>query len=139
MHAHCVLIHCGAMDCQLRVPQVETGDYFQTKWWGRSRCKAYTAPPSTAGGRYICTLAQGTFLGPVISYELNGRYLSIEVRGYWINVWDGWNQASFAHRVSRQEVESWEQMRWYHSQAQQSTRKGQKKWQLQKQSQYRRW
>ena len=139
MHAHYVLIHCGAMDCQLRVPQVETGDYFQTKWWGRSRCKAYTAPPSTAGGRYICTLAQETFLGTVISYELNGRYLSIEVRGYWINVWDGWNQASFAHGVSRQEVESWEQMGWYHSQAQQGTRKGQKKWQLQKQSQYRRW
>ena len=67
----------------------------------------------------MCTLAQGTFLGPVISYELNGIYLSIEVRGYWINVWDGWDKASFAHRVSTQEVESWERMGWYHSQAQQ--------------------
>ena len=95
-------------------PEVATGDYFRTRGSGSSRCKAYSAPPGI-GGRYICTVEQGIYLGPVGEYELTDRYLTIEVRGYWINVFDCSNQVSFAHRVPRQEIAAWEQKGWCHA------------------------
>ena len=91
-------ISCAAMVRNGQPPEVATGDYFRTRGSGSSRCKAYSAPPGI-GGRYICTVKQGIYLGPVGEYELTDRYLIIEVRSYWINVWDCSNHVSFAHRV----------------------------------------
>ena len=96
-----------------RRPTAELGDYFFTRPFGRSICKAYTAPPRV-GGHYICTIAKGTYLGPVTTVEVFGDFVSIEVRGYWINISSGKNNAVFAWKVPHEEVQSWERWGWHH-------------------------
>jgi len=94
-------------------PQPVPGDYFFTNPSGRSVCKAYTAPPRIRG-QYICTIAKGTYLGPVTAVESTADYVTIEVRGYWINIYAKINNAHFARRVRRICVQHWVQWGWHH-------------------------
>ena len=96
-------------------PQPAAGDYYLTNHSGRSVCKAYTAPPRI-GGKYICTIAKGTYLGPVTAVEITVDFVTIEVRGYWINIWSKINNAYFARRVRRVCVQHWVQCGWHHDQ-----------------------
>jgi len=94
-------------------PSVLPGDYFRTNIGGSSRCKAYDAPPRVVG-QYICTIAPGTCLGPVRDVELSNSHLTILVQGYWINIWCSTNNAYFASKVDRAEIQQWEARGWQH-------------------------
>ena len=65
--------------------QPDIGDYYLTNPWGCSVCRAYDMPPSLRGKK-ICTIAKGTYLGPVTTVESTKDFVTIEVRGYWINI-----------------------------------------------------
>ena len=99
-------------------PSIETGDYFCTRQLPtRVRCVAYTAPPPN--GRRITVISPGTFLGPVGCYRHIEKYSTIEVRGYWINVWradangDG-RPVWFASKVPKDVVSQLCEHGWYH-------------------------
>ena len=53
-------------------------------------CKAYSEPPGH-GGRYITSIAKGSFLGPVDQWAeystADGVFVTVQIRGWWINVW----------------------------------------------------
>ena len=88
-------------------PQVETGDYVRTLPVGKTRCVAYTAPPSVGGAR-ITSISQGTYLGPVGLWEQTPAFTSVEVRGYWVNVWASQPRPKlFASVVPREVVNAW--------------------------------
>ena len=104
------------------IPLVETGDYVRTRGGGTGiRCKAYRAPPSRrmpGGEVYIATIAPNTYLGPVEEYEYTSNFVTIEVRGYWINIWRAEVPHSvvghtFASLVARHEVAKWKKNGWY--------------------------
>ena len=68
-------------------PVIETGCYFKTRGPdSRIVCKAYTRPPGK-GGKFITRISKETFLGPVERYEHSREFATIEVDGWWINVW----------------------------------------------------
>ena len=94
-------------------PQPVPGDYFRTNPGGRSVCKAYTAPPSIRG-HCICQLAKGIYIGPVSQVEISADFVTIEVRGYWINVWSAVCNAHFAEKVPQQTVDYWVHCGWQH-------------------------
>ena len=78
------------------------------------RCKAYTAPPNS-GGRYICTIEPSTYLGPVERVLVSNVFVTILVRGYWINVWKarvGGFGNSFAYLVDEDLLFSWHLRGW---------------------------
>ena len=91
-------------------PYVALGGYIQTYRRGHSRCKAYTAPPSAGGGQYICTLSQGTFIGPIEEVLETEQYTTICCRGYWVNIWC--NRAMFCRIVPPAELEEWRAAGW---------------------------
>ena len=78
-------------------PVLQPGDYVLTRSWGKSRCKAYDAPP--LDGRYITTIDQGTMLGPISSVLSTPFGVTVCVRDYWITVWRANNGATFADKV----------------------------------------
>ena len=93
-------------------PQVETGDYVRTLPVGKTRCVAYTAPPSVGGAR-ITSISQGTYLGPVGQWEQTPAFTSVEVRGYWVNVWASQPRPKlFASVVPREVVNAWIAQGW---------------------------
>ena len=94
-------------------PRPAPGDYFLTNRYGRSCCRAYTAPPAIRG-RLICSITQGTYLGPVNQVEVSAIFVTIEVRGYWINVWAAEGNAHFARKVPQRTVDSWVHRGWHH-------------------------
>ena len=94
-------------------PSILPGDYVRTNIGGLSRCKAYDAPPRVLGN-YICTIDQGTYLGPIRDIELSNSHLTILVRGYWINIWSADNNAHFARKVDRAEIQEWAARGWQH-------------------------
>ena len=84
------------------------------------RCKAYTAPP-LRGGELITTIAPGTSLGPIEAEEQSEMFVTIQVRGYWINIWRAhWNSpdqkggTNYATLVTQPEIDDWEQHGWRH-------------------------
>ena len=92
------------------------GDYFVSRRLPTSiRCKAYSEPPIHDCGSYITTLGPGTYFGPVECVEYSPLFITVLVRGYWINVsrWraDG-SSVQFAHRVPRSEVDMWRAHGW---------------------------
>ena len=108
-------------------PVIETGCYFKTRGPdSRIVCKAYTRPPGK-GGKYITSISKGAFLGPVGAYEHSREFATIEVDGWWINVWkkDKRYRCSgisftapgihFASKVTEQEMAVWEERGWRHS------------------------
>ena len=96
-------------------PEPFVGQYWCT--YAKNRCKAYTAPPLLgAGGQKICTIQPGVTLGPVENWVSTPQYVTILVRGYWINVWCSssprGNAVFFAHPVPVREVEGWKRHGW---------------------------
>ena len=104
-------------------PVIETGCYFKTRGPdSRIVCKAYTRPPGK-GGKFITRISKETFLGPVERYEHSREFATIEVRGWWINVWKKGNERhpqhatsgiSFARKVDQEVISSWENLGWRH-------------------------
>ena len=89
-------------------PVLQLGEYVITRNDGTTaRCKAYDAP--CPFGIYICTIDPGTMLGPIEEVLDVGDYVTILVRGYYINVWAASNQYSFAFKVPSST------MSWYRS------------------------
>ena len=100
-------------------PEPVQGQYWRTKTHATIRCKAYTCPPlPEAGGRWICTITPGTTLGPVETWLSSESYVTILVRGYWINVWCSTSPRGtpvhFAIPVPQQEVAGWATRGWEH-------------------------
>ena len=100
-------------------PEVFAGQYWVTRSEKNTkiRCKAYTAPPLRgAGGCVICAIQPGTSLGPVENWVSTPRYVTLLVRGYWINVWCSssprGNAVFFARPVPLQKVEAWKLRGW---------------------------
>ena len=100
-------------------PEVFAGQYWVTRSEKNTkiRCKAYTAPPLPgAGGCEICVIQPGTSLGPVANWVSTPRYVTILVRGYWINVWCSssprGNAVFFARPVPVRVVEAWKLRGW---------------------------
>ena len=96
-------------------PTPYEGQYWRTREHETIRCKAYSGPPSArggCGGDYICTIEPGTTLGPVETWLSTCAFLTILVRGYWINVWSGANRCYFAHSVPWHEVQAWRARGW---------------------------
>ena len=96
------------------------GDYFRCRCLPTSvRVKAYSEPPGGAG-HYLTTLAPGTYFGPVEMVIQNHGFITVLVRGYWMNVgkFDGddpmGRYVSFAFVVSPRDVRSWEKFGWQH-------------------------
>ena len=95
-------------------PQIATGDYVRSLTFGQTRCVAYTAPPSVGGAR-LTSIAQGTFLGPVAQWEQTSEFTSIEVRGWWINIWAARPRPKlFATVVPPDTVDGWVARGWHH-------------------------
>ena len=103
------------------------GTYFVTpKFWSSIRCKAYTEPPlPDCAGSYITTLASGTYFGPAEEIVTTKTFVTILVRGYWINVWrindfprltGPWTFSdlgtAFARHVPKETVASWRARGW---------------------------
>ena len=96
---------------------VAVGNYYRTGGGLPSdRVKAYTLPPLPgAPGQYICTLGNGITIGPVERVFESRVYISVLVRGYWMNLAkigrDG-TQYWFAMKVHDQEVQQWKANGW---------------------------
>ena len=93
------------------------GDYF------RSRCvpthvrvRAYSAPPPL--GHLLATLEPGTYFGPVEAVNQTDLFITVLVRGFWMNVAkrhrSGTYLTWFAFKVSDAEIEVWERKGWQH-------------------------
>ena len=100
-------------------PAVQTGDYVRTAG-GHTliRCRAYRCPPPF-GGRSHTTIAPGTFLGPVACFQNAPDFVTIEVRGYWVNIWKAKHPGSehgisFAKISEKRELQKWEERGWHH-------------------------
>ena len=90
-------------------------DYFLTKPEPTEiRCKAYADPPSVGNkSGYILTIDPGTYLGPVEEVEHTHRFVTIRVKGYWINVWTSERGGNhFAKAVNKDTVEQWIRRGW---------------------------
>ena len=77
-------------------PQLWLGDYFQSIWHWKTRCKRYDAPPFD--GRYIDTLEPGTIAGPITCVRHTAKFMTVQVEGLWINVWGTRLRADPIHR-----------------------------------------
>ena len=88
-------------------PFPRQGDYFRTRPPPtRVRCRAYTAPPNRGG--LICSITPGTTLGPVEASVHSGQFVTIMVRGWWVNVWSAERGGvNFAYRCEDAEVADW--------------------------------
>ena len=93
-------------------PAIALGQYVQTRFFGKTRCKAYTAPPPW--GAYICTIEQGSFLGPIQEVIESREFTTVLVKGYFINVWAKSQRAQFARVVPLEESEAWCRRGWAH-------------------------
>ena len=93
------------------------GDYFKTHGaTAASRVKAYSAPPlPPASGRYLTTLSPDTVIGPLELVLDTGEFVSVLVKGYWMNLAkstsDG-HEAWFARRVPDHTVQRWRRNGW---------------------------
>ena len=90
-------------------------DYFLTKPVPTNICcKAYVNPPSVEDRYgYILTIAPGTYLGPVEEVEHTHRFVTIRVKGYWINVWTSERGGKhFAKAVNKATVDQWTRRGW---------------------------
>ena len=114
------------MDPRPHPSELYTGGYYRTKGGKtRTRCKAYRTPPShrllgpPAILHEICTIKRGAYLGPVEEFEITSEFVTILVRGYWINVW-GYAEEDpellighhYAYPVPWQEVRRWYRRGW---------------------------
>ena len=62
------------------------GDYFRSKRLPtKVRVKAYSEPPG-GGGYYLTTLEPGTYFGPAERVVENHGFVTVLVRGFWMNV-----------------------------------------------------
>ena len=72
-------------------PLPRKGNYCQCKPLPtRIRCKAYDVPPSVgirSGKDPHTVMKPGEYLGPVEEMEHTPTFVSILVKGYWINIW----------------------------------------------------
>ena len=69
-------------------PLVELGGWVQTIDHRTIRCKAYDGPPGIGrGGNFIKVFKPGTFLGPINQIVRSWEFETIEVDGWWINIW----------------------------------------------------
>ena len=95
-------------------PSVAPGHYLVTKQLPTAiRCKAYTHPLVNGGGEYITTIDPGTTIGPVEEVRFTGQFLSVLIRGYWINVWAAdRGGVMFAYRVPEGIVRGWRARGW---------------------------
>ena len=96
-------------------PTIARGDYVRTKPPPtRIRCKGYSAPPDV-GGIHLGTCAPGTYLGPVEEVTSGRGFITILVRGWWINVSsdEGGRRVHFATRVQPRERSAWARAGWY--------------------------
>ena len=102
-------------------PRVAIGEYYRTKpRWQRTRCVAYDAPPYD--GRKLATLAPNTVVGPVENHLSTDDFVTICVRGWWINIWAAKDMrrpqitypygCKFARRVPDWEVRHWRSRGW---------------------------
>ena len=103
-----------------RVDLPTVGDWYQSVP-GRTpiRCIGYSAPfdPETkSGGEYLGEMSPGTYFGPVERYDVTNVFVSVLVRGWWINVWkaaDGRRpDTSFAFKVPDETIADWKRRGW---------------------------
>ena len=95
------------------------GDYFRSRCLPTTvRVNAYSEPPG-CGGYYLATLEPGTYFGPAERVVQNHGFITVLVRGFWLNVgkFDGRGAyiryVPFAYEVPRREVRSWKTRGWH--------------------------
>ena len=110
-------------------PLLVLGDYLKTREGTSTHgsvpvCRAYSAPPDVChdtlqilgGGAHLATLPPGTYIGPVEEFCVSIRFVTVLVRGYWINVWlrrPARHRGTYlALRVPDAEVASWHALGW---------------------------
>ena len=101
----------------VRCPLVTPGDYMVSIQHSKIRCVAYTDPPSI-GGAKIATIPQGTYLGPIEKIEFCCGFLTVQVQGFWVNIWAAnmrpapirgeMNGINYAKVIPRAEAQRWE-------------------------------
>ena len=107
-------------------PWPQIGGYVQTKRHPtRIRCKAYTAPPGGDGGDLITTIDPGTSLGPIEDVQHTSLFVTIMVKGWWINIWHWRNNPhelmtnnigiNYATVYEQADIDEWEQHGWRHA------------------------
>ena len=76
------------------------------------RCKAYTLPPPH--GVYICTLHPGTCFGPVEEVVRSPLFVTVLVRGFWINVMRSSTSGYvlFADKLPEDILRQWRERGW---------------------------
>ena len=83
----------------------------------RGRCTGYSEPPGTRpAGRYLGEIPPNTYIGPVTEVKVNAMYVTILVKGWWIDVWERTNEEGlgtyFATQVSETERQAWRDRGW---------------------------
>ena len=69
-------------------PSVRLGEWVQTVDHKTIRCKAYDGPPGIGGGgKFITVIEPCTYLGPINQIVRSWEFETIEVDGWWINIW----------------------------------------------------
>ena len=103
-------------------PWPQIGGYVQTKRHPtRIRCKAYTAPPVGDGGDLITTILPGTSLGPIQDVQQTPLFVTIQVKGWWINIWRSRNSVThnlginYATVYEQADIDDWERHGWRHA------------------------
>ena len=96
-------------------PEVAHGDYLLTKPAPTTIvCKAYDQP--FPDGAFIAIIAPGTYLGPVEEFLHTETYVTVLVKGYWINIWrrkpGSTSGVTFATVIARPVVHSWIRAGW---------------------------
>ena len=96
-------------------PEVTHGDYLLTKPAPTTIvCKAYDQP--FPAGTYITSISPGTSLGPVEEFLHTETFVSVLIKGYWINIWHRNRGSSrgvdFAAVIAKPIVESWIRAGW---------------------------
>ena len=96
----------------------KVGSWWRTMpamWHGR--CAGYSEPPGTRqAGRYLGEIPPNTYIGPVTEIKVNAMYVTILVKGWWIDVWERTNEEGlgtyFATQVSETERQAWRDRGW---------------------------
>ena len=96
-------------------PEVAHGDYLLTKPAPTAIvCKAYDQP--FPAGSYITRIASGTYLGPVEEFLHTPTFVTVLVKGYYINIWrrkpSSTRGVTFAAVVAKPFVDSWIRAGW---------------------------
>ena len=92
-------------------------------WWRtmsatwRGRCTGYSDPPEARpAGRFLGEIPADTYIGPVTKVKVSARYVTIFVKGWWIDVWERTTikglGTRFAKQVTETERQAWTDRGW---------------------------